>query len=85
MGGRLKYFVHEWGKITQDQWVLSVLREGLKLDFMTKPPFSGVRQTNFTAQNAAILQLEVEKMLQKGAIEPVPPAEMEIGFYSTFL
>ena len=80
----LRYFVHEWEKITQDQWILSVLREGLKLDFMTKPPFSGVRHTNVNAQNAAILQSEVEKLLQKGAIEPVPPAEMETGFYSTF-
>ena len=84
VGGRLKYFVHEWEKITQDQWILSVLREGLKLDFMTKPPFSGVRHTNVNAQNTAILQSEVEKLLQKGAIEPVPPAEMETGFYSTF-
>lgn len=84
VGGRLKFFVHEWEKITQDQWILSVLREGLKLEFTTKPPFSGVRQTNVNAQNAAILQLEVEKLLQKGAIEPVTPAEMGTGFYSTF-
>ena len=72
------------GKITQDQWILSVLREGLKLDFKTKPPFSGVRHTNVNAQNPAILQLEVEKILQKDAIEHVPPAEMETGFTEHF-
>ena len=84
VGGRLKYFVHEWEKITQGQLILSVLREGVKLDFMTKPPFSEVRHTNVNAQNAAILQSEVEKLLQKDAIEPVPPAEMETGFYQHF-
>ena len=84
VGGQLKYFVHQWEKITQDQWILSVLREGLMSDFMTNPPFSVVRHTNVNAQNAAILQSEVGKVLQKVRIEPVPSAEMETGFYSTF-
>lgn len=84
VGGRLKFFVHEWEKITQDQWVLSVIREGLKFEFMAKPPFSGIRHTNVNAQNASILLLEVKKLLQKGAIEPVPPENMKTGFYSTF-
>ena len=53
-------------------------------DFMTNPPFSVVRHTNVNAQNAAILQSEVGKVLQKVRIEPVPSAEMETGFYSTF-
>ena len=84
VGGRLKHFVHVWEKITQYQWVLSVLREGLKLGFTTKPHFTGIRQTDVNAQNAAILQLEVEQLLQKVAIEPTPPGEMKTGFYSTF-
>ena len=42
----------------------SVLREGLKLDFLSKPPFTGVRHVN-------ILLQEVDKLLKKGAIEPV--------------
>ena len=31
MGCRLKIFVKEWEKITNDQWVLSVLKQGYKL------------------------------------------------------
>ena len=54
--------------------------ESYELEFMTNPPFSGVRQTNVNAQSAAILQLGIEKWLQKGAIGPVPPATMEIVF-----
>lgn len=84
VGGRLKYFVQEWEKITQDQWVLSVIRDGLKFEFTAKPPYTGIRHTNVNVQNAAILQSEVEKLLQKGAIEPVPPENMKTGFYSTF-
>ena len=84
VGGRLKFFLNQWQKITQDRWVLSVMKEGLKLEFISKPPFSGVRQTNASAQNLSILQLEVDKLLQKGAIEPVPLGQMQTGFYSTF-
>ena len=84
VGGRLRFFVKEWEKITEDQWVLSVLREGLKMDFIQKPPFMGVKETHVTAQNLNILQLEVDKLLQKGAIENVPPESRQTGFYSTF-
>ena len=31
---------------------------------MTKPPFSGIWQTNVTEQDAAILQLDVEKIVK---------------------
>ena len=33
VGGRLRFFMENWGKITDDQWVLSVIEEGYKLEF----------------------------------------------------
>ena len=75
-------FRKKWEKITQDQWVLSVLREGLKLDFLSKPPFTGVRQTNVSAQHVYILLQEVDKLFKKkDAIEPVPPDKIQTGFF----
>lgn len=84
MGGRLKYFVKEWEKITNDQWILSVLKQGYKLEFQNFPPSTGIRQTRANAKNTHILLEEVQKLLQKRAIEPVPYAEIQEGFYSTF-
>ena len=85
VGGSLNYFVHEWERIlTQDQWFLSVLKEGLKLDFMTEPPFAEVRQSNVNLHNAALSQSEVEKVLQNDAIEPMPPGEMEADYIQHF-
>ena len=84
VGGRLKFFLKEWEMITDDQWVLSTIKEGLKLDFITKPPYTGVKQTNVTAQNLDILLQEVNALLEKGAIEPVPQNDIQKGFYSTF-
>lgn len=59
--GCLKFFVHEWEETTQDQWVHSVIRDDLKFEFTTKPPYTGIQHTNVNAQNASILQSEVEK------------------------
>ena len=43
--GRLKYLLKEWKLITQDKWVLSVLKEGYKLEFIQKPKFLGIKET----------------------------------------
>ena len=84
VAGRLKFFLPQWKKITNDQWVLSIIREGLKLDFLSIPPFSGVRETHVDVQKLPILLQEVKKLLEKNAIEPVPLHDMHRGFYSTF-
>lgn len=80
VGGRLKHFVDQWEMITNDQWVLSVLKQGYKLEFQQIPPFTGIRQTHANARNTCILWEEVGKLLQKRAIEPVPSAEIHKGF-----
>ncbi|MCG8045731.1 MAG: hypothetical protein JAY66_08610 [Candidatus Thiodiazotropha taylori] len=84
VGGRLKFFVDQWKLITDDQWVISTIRDGLKLEFLKIPPFSGIKETVVNVQNHFILQQEVEKLLEKGAIEPVPFQDSQRGFYSTF-
>ena len=45
VGGRLRFFLQNWKKITDDQWVLSVIEEGYKLEFIQKPPQTGIKQT----------------------------------------
>lgn len=84
VGGRLKFFIKEWEKITDDKWVLSTIANGLKLDFLSKPKWEGVKQTYVDAKHLPIILSEVESLLEKGAIEPVPPSQIKSGFYSTF-
>ena len=83
VGGRLRFFIKEWEQITNDKWVLKTLKEGLKLEFQTKPLWTGIKQTRVNAQSLPIIMSEVEDLLKKGAIETVPPSEINQGFYST--
>ena len=83
VGGRLRFFLDNWKKIN-DQWVLSVIEEGYKLEFSGHPPQTGIKQTSVQRENLNILEAEVEDLLRKDAIEMVPFQEINCGFYSTF-
>ena len=37
VGGRLSNFVKKWESVTDDEWVLTTIREGLQLDFNVIP------------------------------------------------
>lgn len=39
VGGRLTHFLENWQEITNDKWVLSLIQEAYKLEFLTKPVF----------------------------------------------
>ena len=83
VGGRLKHFIQEWESITDDQWVLKTLQEGLKLEFQETPHLTGIKHTSVNARNIPIILAEVEDLIEKNAIEIVPQAEIHQGFYST--
>ena len=84
VGGRLRFFLNSWKEITNDQWVLSVIAEGYKQEFMREPPQTGVKETSAPKNSLNILNAEVEELLRKDAIETVPMNEIQAGFYSTF-
>lgn len=84
VGGRLRFFIRHWEKITNDQWVLSILKNGYKLEFLKIPLFQGIRKTKISPENVDILKNEVDTLLQKDAIEKVSPKNSHSGFYSTF-
>ena len=52
--------------------MLSTIRDGLKLDFLSIPPFAGIQETHVNAKSLPIILQEVEKLLKKGPIEIVP-------------
>ena len=82
---RLKLFIDQWKLIMDDKWVLStIIANEYKLEFQSFPPLSGIRETVVNANNWAILNLEIESLLQKAVIEPVPFPQRLPCFYSTF-
>lgn len=88
VGGRLTSFADEWRSITQDAWTLGVVQQGLRLEFTEGcwPADSGVRVTPAPRDpdQRQVLAEEMNNLLLKGAIEPVPPAEIGKGYYSTY-
>lgn len=82
--GHLKFFWENRNQFTQDEWVLSVIKEGYKLQFLQKPMFTGVKKTSIPTAQIDVLLKEVEELLSKNAIENVTQQEKLSGFYSTF-
>ncbi len=64
---------------------MGIIKRGYSLQFSRRPPrFSGVVSTSVHGENARVLCSEVMTLLEKGAIEMVPPALSESGFYSRY-
>ncbi len=60
-------------------------RAGYTLQFRRRPPrFNGVVQSLTSPRNAQALRQEIGCLLEKGAVERVPPNELESGFYSRY-
>ena len=83
VGGRLRCFYPKWEQITNDQWVLDVIKNGYKFEFLQMPSFNGIKENKLSKEKLLIIQQEVKELLQKGAIEPVPQEHINQGFYST--
>jgi len=83
VSGRLSYFLPFWEKITSDQWVLEVVKHGYRLNLEGSPPFTGCHRTRLRDGQAALSE-EVASLLDKSAVEKVPPDQERTGFYSTY-
>ena len=73
-GGRVSFCLDNWQGITQDPWVLSVVKEGYQIELVSKPcqmvpPF----QPTFRPEMNALVDIEVQEMVLKGAIIEVSP------------
>ena len=81
VGGRLIHFFDQWSKVTSDQHILNIIKNGITLSFKVLPSLS--TQPVFSSRpgrNLALLSSNIQEMLQKGAIEKV--TENSLGFYS---
>ncbi len=64
---------------------MTTVRRGYTVQFARRPQhFCGVLTTTVRSKNAQVLRAEVMNLLEKGAIEIIPPAQSESGFYSRY-
>jgi hypothetical protein len=77
-------FTRVWKEYVKDEWVNSVVREGYSLELTSNPPFSGVRETGASLDHLKVLSEEIEELISKDAVVPVPPHQEGSGFYCTF-
>ena len=81
VGGWLPGFVSHWLCNTDDTYVLRTISEGIRLDFLERPPLaeSAILFTR-NAKREAELCRHVEEMVSKEALELAPLPS--VGFYS---
>ncbi|MES9884339.1 MAG: reverse transcriptase domain-containing protein [Sedimenticola sp.] len=83
VGGRLAYFLEEWEGITDDTFVLSIVKNGYSIPFIT-PPCLTPRPVKFPIKDVnhvPILLQVVEELLEKRAVEEVRDHSSP-GYYS---
>ncbi len=79
-----------WAKAWQaipgvSTWLMTTVRRSYTLQFARRPQrFRGVLATTVRCENAQVLRAQVMNLLEKGAIEIVPTAQSESGFYSRY-
>ena len=79
VGERLAHFAQNWAKITDDKWVLSLVRKGYRIPFLKRPILSP-DPVFFQQPSSQQLEEEVASLLSKGAEEEKIPECP--GYYS---
>ena len=81
LGEKLKHFLSKWESITDDRWILSVIRQGLELEFMVEPSHQGSPpQINMNSTQKLAINIEIERLLAIGCIKEVKRAERRFLF-----
>ena len=82
VAGRIAIFAANWRLITEDPWVLAVVREGYRLEFLDLP-FQAVEACNkvMSPSQQTICDGEVSSMSRKGAVTKVGTANFVSGFF----
>ena len=79
VGGRLAHFAQSWAEITDDKWVLSLVRKGYRIPFLERPNLSP-NPIFFQQPLSQHHEEEVASLLSKGAVMEIIPKCP--GYYS---
>ena len=67
-GGNITNCFEKWANITQDQFVLNIVKFGLTMEFAEVPECQFVPPLNFSLVETKIIDWEISKLLTKGVI-----------------
>ena len=70
VGGRLAHFVEQQEELTDNKWVLPIVRNGFKIPFKSVPPLSVVL-INLSQSPSPLSLEEIADLLMKWAVERV--------------
>ena len=71
--GRLTLHYHNWVCITQNSFILNIIKYGLKLNFSSPPPMLSLSPFPFSPSQALAISNEVSTLLSKTAIAVIDP------------
>ena len=71
-GGNITNCFEKWANITQDQFVLYILKFGLTMEFAKVPVCQFVPSWNFSPAETKIIDAEIFKLLSNGVIVSTP-------------
>ena len=79
VAGRLKYFTHNWHKISESDWIRKTVA-GYEIQLMYQPPVSHKPPKNWSSIQSQPASEELTKLLNKGVLVLADPCTP--GFYS---
>ena len=79
VAGRLKYFTHNWHKISESNWIRKTVA-GYEIELMYQPPVSLKPPKNWSSILSQPASEELTKLLNKGVLVLADPCTP--GFYS---
>ncbi len=83
IAGRLKHFLPNWERITQDPWILQVVK-GYPIDFSETPvQVHPPKPMIVSVENQVLIETKVQKLAFKEAIHLLSPIRADQGFLST--
>ena len=80
VAGKIKYYYNNWKNITNDRFILDIVKYGLKIDFKNKPQLANVPKILHNAEEKSIINLEINKLLKKGVITKCQKEEGDFIF-----
>ena len=69
--GRLQSRYAEWEKVTDNRFILGVIKEGYKIPFKEMPKPVELKNNKFARDNLSFVKSEVQKLLAKGCVEKI--------------
>lgn len=70
--GNIQRYIDNWGSITNNSFILRIVKDGYKIQFSTSPPLNSPIISNPSQLKIDILRTQINRHLRSGAISKIP-------------